>query len=179
MDLTNARSMELLQKIGLADGLRNLGQFKFPYRVVILACISSSEFNKGVPRNVPYTVLMSTGLSQSSAFTQWDHPSVDEYREHIMAKNDGTQPLEPYQRVSQQIFETWMRDLCEQNPLTELRYEHKLESIAETNNGVEAQVTTARDGLSWNYHANYMVACDGASSRSRKSLDIGLEGGPM
>ncbi|RTE70052.1 hypothetical protein BHE90_015556 [Fusarium euwallaceae] len=64
---------------------------------------------------------MSTGLSQDAAFTQWNHPSVDEYREQIKAKNDGTQPLEPYQRVSQQIFETWMRDLCQDNPLVDLR----------------------------------------------------------
>ncbi|RMJ08333.1 hypothetical protein CDV36_012050 [Fusarium kuroshium] len=122
---------------------------------------------------------MSTGLSQDAAFTQWNHPSVDEYREQIKAKNDGTQPLEPYQRVSQQVFETWMRDLCQDNPLVDLRYGHKLDSINETEGGMEAKITTTNDGESWTYQANYAVSCDGASSKSRKSLDIGLEGGPM
>ncbi|KAM5346072.1 hypothetical protein ACJ41O_009077 [Fusarium nematophilum] len=157
MDLTNARSMELLRKIGLAEGLRA----------------------RGVPSSIPYTVLMSTGLSQNSAFTQWNHPSVDEYKKKIRAKNDGTQPLEPYQRVSQEIFETWMRDLCEESPLIDLLYEHKLDSITETAEGVEAQITTTKNEESWVYQAKYAVACDGASSKSRRSLDISLEGGPM
>ncbi|KAF5026972.1 hypothetical protein F66182_1002 [Fusarium sp. NRRL 66182] len=157
MDLTNVRSMELLRKIGLADGLRH----------------------QGVPSNIPYTVIMSAGLSQDEAITQWDHVSVDEYREQIKTQNDGTQPAEPYQRVSQQIFERWMRDLCKDNPLIDLRYEHRLDSITETKTAVEAQITCTRDGSSWKQEAKYAVACDGASSRSRKSLEIGLEGGPI
>ncbi|RSL58708.1 hypothetical protein CEP54_007608 [Fusarium duplospermum] len=157
MDLTNARSMELLRKIGLAEGLRE----------------------RGVPSSIPYTVLMSTGLSQDAAFAQWNHPSVDEYRKEIRARNDGTQPLEPYQRVSQQIFETWMRDLCEESPLIKLQYEHKLESVAEAAEGISAQITTTENNACWVYQAKYAVACDGASSKSRRSLDISLEGGPM
>ncbi|KAH6697417.1 FAD-binding domain-containing protein [Plectosphaerella plurivora] len=156
MDLTNARSMELLRKIGLAAGLRKLG----------------------VPSEIPYTVLMTTGLSQNAPFTRWNHPSVDEYQDAIRSKNDGTQPLEPYQRVSQQLFESWLRDLSKKNPLIDLRYEHKLESFEETTDGVKAQVTSP-DAGSMEFQAKFAVACDGASSRSRSNLNIPLDGGPM
>ncbi|KAF4465947.1 FAD binding domain-containing [Fusarium albosuccineum] len=132
MDLTNARSMELLHKIGLADDLRS----------------------RGVPSSIPYTVLMSTGLSQKTTVTRWDLPSVDEYREKIKSTNDGTQPLQPYLRVSQNIFENWMRDLCQENPLTDLQYHCKLESIKETVDGVEAIVTKGEGGGSEIYRAS-------------------------
>lgn len=121
---------------------------------------------------------MSTGLGENAAFTQWNHPSVDDYKEQITNQNDGTQPLEPYQRVSQQLFETWMRGLGEGNPLIDLLYEHKLDSIHETEKGVEAAVIT-KDGSSHKIQAAYAVACDGASSKSRRSLGIDLEGGPL
>lgn len=71
-----------------------------------------------------------------------------------------------------------MRGLCEENPLIDLAYEHKLDSITETEDGVEAAIVT-KDGLSHKFQAGYAVACDGASSKSRKSLGIALEGGPL
>ncbi|EEU35147.1 uncharacterized protein NECHADRAFT_88697 [Fusarium vanettenii 77-13-4] len=71
IDLANAQSMELLGKIGLADSLRE----------------------RGIPSNILYTVLISTRLGHDAAFTQSDHPSVNEYKEQIKAKNDRTQPL--------------------------------------------------------------------------------------
>ncbi|CAG9988752.1 unnamed protein product [Clonostachys byssicola] len=155
MDLTNARSMELLRKIGLADQLRELG----------------------VPSEIPYTVLMSTGLSQDSAFASWDHLSVDQYRENIKSINDGSQPAEPYLRVSQSIFETWMRDLCQRNPLIDLKYGYKLESIQELEQGARCTVAEVGQGER-DYISSYVIACDGASSRCRKSLNIDLDGGP-
>ncbi len=122
---------------------------------------------------------MSTGLSQNEAFTKWEHPSVDHYRESIRQRNDGTQPLEPYQRVSQEVFESWMRDMCEHSELIDLRYGHKLEFVKENEEGVEAQVTTNKVGERLLFRSRYAVACDGASSKSRQSLEIGLDGGPM
>ncbi|KAH6980787.1 putative monooxygenase [Ilyonectria sp. MPI-CAGE-AT-0026] len=157
MDLTNARSMELLRKIGLSEGLRRLG----------------------VPSDIPYTVLISTGLSQDTHVTQWNHPSVDQYRQTIKSTNDGTQPIEPYQRISQQIFESWMRDMCQESPLIDLRYGHKLESVTETAEGVEARVSKDGDDKVQLFRSKLAVACDGASSKCRKCLDISLDGGPI
>ncbi|OQU99370.1 FAD binding domain-containing protein [Cladophialophora immunda] len=119
MDLTNVRSMEFFRKLGLAEGLRE----------------------RGVPSHIPYTVLISSGLSQDSAITQWNHPSVDEYRQMIAGRNDGTMPLEPWQRISQEIFEAWLKQLSETNDLIDLRFGWKLETVHETEQGVEATVT--------------------------------------
>lgn len=71
-----------------------------------------------------------------------------------------------------------MRDLCQDNSLVDLRYGQKLDSINETESGMEAKITTTDDVESCTYQANYAVSCDRASSKSRKSLDIGLEGSP-
>ncbi|KAH7161082.1 FAD-binding domain-containing protein [Dactylonectria macrodidyma] len=157
MDLTNARSMELLRKIGLSESLRQ----------------------QGVPSDIPYTVLISTGLSQDTPVTQWNHPSVDQYRQTIEATNDGTQPVEPYQRISQQIFESLMRDMCQESSLIDLRYGHKLESVTETAEGVEAQITKDGEAAVQLFKSKLAVACDGASSRSRKCLGITMDGGPI
>ncbi|KAJ4422239.1 hypothetical protein N0V82_003099 [Gnomoniopsis sp. IMI 355080] len=96
----------------------------------------------GVPPSTPYNVLMSTGLSSTAPVTAWKHPSVDKYWERIKSRNDGTQPLEPYQRLSQEIFEAWMKKVCEANPLIDVRFGWRLNTIKETSEGVEADIFT-------------------------------------
>jgi len=54
MDLTNARSMEIFRRLGLADDLRK----------------------QGVPAHIPQPVLFSTGLPAERPLTKWLHPSV-------------------------------------------------------------------------------------------------------
>ncbi|OAG35269.1 hypothetical protein AYO21_10540 [Fonsecaea monophora] len=157
MDLTNVRSMEFFRKLGLAEGLRE----------------------RGVPSHIPYTVLISSGLSQDSAITQWNHPSVDEYRQMIAERNDGTMPLEPWQRISQEIFEAWLKQLSEANELIDLRFGWKLETIQETGEGVEATVTDLNSSKIVKFRSRYAVGCDGASSRVRRNLNIPLDGGPV
>lgn len=159
MDLTNVRSMEFFRKLGLAEELRN----------------------KGVSPEIPYHVLMSTGLSQERPVTAWDHPSVEEFRRRIRAINDGTQPLEPYQRISQEVFEACMKSVCDKNPLIDVRFGWKLESVKEITDGVTAEVSRAAEiGTKPHcFKAKYAVACDGASSRCRRCLEIPLDGGPV
>lgn len=176
MDLTNVRSMEIFRKLGLSEGLRRRGKeqsgdFRGHFQL--------THSNKGVPSHIPYTVLVSSGLSRDSPITQWNHPSVDKYFEMIQAKNDGTMPLEPWQRISQEIFEAWLKELSEHDPLIDIRFGWKLESILETERGVEATVTDLNKGKTVQFKAQYAVGCDGASSRVRRSLDISLDGGPV
>ena len=54
MDLTNARSMELFRKIGLADELRL----------------------QGVPAHFDQDVLISTGMGAKEILTKWDLPGT-------------------------------------------------------------------------------------------------------
>lgn len=157
MDLTNARSMELFRKLGLADELRK----------------------HGVPAHIDQPVLISSGLSSDEAITKWDLPSVDKFRKQIRQNNDGSQPLEPWQRLSQSIFERWLKGLCEQDPLIELRYGWKVDSVEEHEDRVKTSVTNVDTGNSAVFLSGYVAGCDGASSRTRKSLGLPLDGGPM
>lgn len=148
--------MEFFRKLGLADELRR----------------------EGVSPETPYSVLMTTGLSQERPVTAWNHPSVEEFRTRIRAANDGTQPLEPYQRISQEVFEAWMKRVCDDHPLIDVRFGWKLESIKEVAGGITAQVI-GTETKPHRFRAKYAVACDGASSRSRRCLEIPLDGGPV
>jgi FAD-dependent monooxygenase len=122
---------------------------------------------------------MSTGLSQTKPITQWIHPSVDEYRVQIAAKNDGTMPIEPYQRISQAVFESWLKGLCDENPLVDLRFGVKADLVEEFPGGAKVTAVDEATGLRQEIISRYVVGCDGGSSRVRRSLGIELDGGPM
>ncbi|KIW76367.1 hypothetical protein Z517_11113 [Fonsecaea pedrosoi CBS 271.37] len=157
MDLTNARSMELFRKLGLADDLRR----------------------QGVPAHIDQPVLVSSGLSAKEAITGWDLPSVDRFRKQIQENNDGTKPLEPWQRLSQAIFEKWLKAICDKDPLIDLRFGHKVESVQEESDHVKTIVTAVDSGVSYQFVSDYVAGCDGANSRVRKSLELPLDGGPV
>ncbi|KAJ5532324.1 FAD binding domain-containing protein [Penicillium frequentans] len=157
MDLTNARSMEIFRKIGLADSLRE----------------------QGVPGDIDQNVLISTGLSAAKVLTQWELPGVDKFRERILKTNDGTQPQEPWQRVSQAIFEKWLKAICDEDPLIDLNYGFKVESVEESSDILKTIVTNVATGTQTVWSSDYVAGCDGASSKVRTSLSIPIDGGPI
>ncbi|KAJ3536123.1 hypothetical protein NM208_g6859 [Fusarium decemcellulare] len=157
MDLTNARSMELFRKLGLADDLRK----------------------EGVPSHIDQNVLISTGLSAPSCITSWELPGVDKFRKQILETNDGTQPLEPWQRISQAVFERWLKEKCDQDPLVDLHYGYKVESIEEDESSVLTRVTEMETGIETKWRSDYVAGCDGASSRVRRSLHLPLDINPV
>lgn len=156
MDLTNARSMELFRSIGLADELRK----------------------HGVDPQIDQDVLISTGMSQDKLLAKWELPSVNKFRERIKQHNDGTQPQEPWQRISQAIFEKCLKAICDEDSLIDLRFGWKVRSVAENPDDVKLAVTSP-EGLDHMFTAKYLVGCDGGSSTVRRSLDISIDGGPM
>lgn len=103
---------------------------------------------------------------------------VDEWRETISKLNDGSQPLEPWQRVSQVVFEAWLKEKCESIPLIELRYGWKVEDVVEGIQSVETSVRCAADDRVVKITSDYLIGCDGGSSRVRQSLQIPIDGGP-
>ncbi|KAH7385826.1 FAD-binding domain-containing protein [Pyrenochaeta sp. MPI-SDFR-AT-0127] len=156
MDLTNSRSMEILHRLGLSEGLRK----------------------RGVPSHISHTVLISTGLSAEKPVTMWPHPSVDDFRSRIKNNNDGSQPREAWQRISQVHFEAWLKVLCEEDPMIDARFGWKVQQVEEYNNKVETTATFLKTGLRTKFISEYIVGCDGASSTVRKSLGMPLDGGP-
>jgi FAD-dependent monooxygenase len=174
MDLTNARSMEIFRKLGLAEGLRSRGMYSSPFES--RKCSNAALL--GVASHIPYTVLFSSGLSRDKPITQWSHPSVDEYRKGIRKQNDGTLPLEPYQRISQSIFEAWLKESCDANPLIDVRYGRKAEIVQSHGYDVKTIAANVDSGEKASFISKYAIGCDGASSKVRTGLGIPLDGGP-
>src|SRR4030095_12261808 len=103
------------------------------------------------------------------------HPSVAEARAQIAKSEDGNQPLEPYQLISQYTLEPLLKSIAEALPSGTLRYGCELVSFEQDESSVTAQVK-GRDGASSALRAAYMVGCDGGNSLVRRQLDIKLSG---
>jgi FAD-dependent monooxygenase len=123
-------------------------------------------------------VLMSTGMAQDDILSKWELPSVNRFRQRIFEKNDGTRPREPWQRISQAIFEKWLKEICDKDPLIDLRYGWKVGSVAESPMEVSLTVNDPT-GVKHCFTGAYLAGCDGGSSIVRRSLGIPLDGGPM
>lgn len=156
MDLTNARSMELFHRIGLAQELRQ----------------------QGVAPEIDQDVLISTGLERNGILGKWELPSVNSFRRRIEQQNDGTQPREPWQRISQAVFEKWLKAICDEDPLIELRFGWKVKSVQEDSDRVSTTVIDP-SGTSVVFVSEYAVGCDGGSSTVRRSLGLSIDGGPI
>lgn len=157
MDLTNPRSMEIFRRLGLSDSIRKLG----------------------VPAHFDQNVLVSSGLSRDDPITSWDLPGVDRYTRQISSRNDGSQSLEPWQRISQVVFERLLKDICDKDALIDVRFGWRVEDVREGEQHVEVKVASVSTGETVNLVSDYLAACDGASSKTRKCLHLPLDGGPM
>src|SRR5881394_2962721 len=93
MERCNARSMEIFRRLGLAEKIRAAG----------------------LPAHVPMDVFIILAMNQPPLLRQ-RYPSVDEARATIKACNDGSQPLEPYQLISQYTLEPLLRAEVEALP---------------------------------------------------------------
>lgn len=93
-------------------------------------------------------------------------------------QNDGSQPLEPWQRGSQSLFEAFLRSKLDSDPLVDVRYGTKFEELHETKDGVESHLTEASE-TELIVKSKYLLGCDGGGSRVRRSLGIESIGGPV
>lgn len=108
-----------------------------------------------------------------------DLPSPDWWAEHIKRKNDGSLPLEAYHRVSQAIFEAWLKRIIQQESGICSYWGLKFESLVEYEDSVESVLSDSSTGTSLKVRSQYVVGCDGAGSRVRRSIDKRLIGGPV
>lgn len=126
-----------------------------------------------------FNCLFSSGLGAEKAITSWQLPSVDQVRAQIASLNDGTLPLEPWQRVSQEVFEAWLKEKCDNNPMIDVRFGWKAETAEELDSGARLTAVNLETGFKKTFFSRYAVGCDGASSKLRQDLGVELEGGPM
>ena len=152
MDITNSRSMELFERVGLADRLRAVA----------------------VPDSQPFDVSWITALN-GHELHRFVYPGVGEFRRLMRQRNDGTMPSQPPMRVSQVIIEPVLKQAIDENPLVDVRFGTAFESFTEDADGVVATVRRP-DGQQETIACDWMVGCDGGNSRVRELLGIGLSG---
>jgi 2-polyprenyl-6-methoxyphenol hydroxylase-like FAD-dependent oxidoreductase len=152
MDRSNARTMEFYRRLGIAQRVRALGY----------------------PADASMDVFIVTRLCDPP-LARLHYPTVAEHREKIAACTDGSEPLEPYQLVSQNDLEPLLKEVAEATPNVTVRFGCELKDFSQDADGVDATVQTL-GGKTSVVRARYLVGCDGGVSTVRKKLGIKLEG---
>ena len=152
MDRSNARTMEIYRRLGIADRIRALGY----------------------PAEASMDVFIVTRLCDPP-LARLAYPSVRECRTAIAAERGIGEPLEPYQLVSQNRLEPLLRDVAEATPNVTIRYGCALVAFGQDDGGVDVTLAPS-GGSSERVRAQYLVGCDSGTSAVRKALGIPLEG---
>ena len=152
MERCNARTMELYRRMGLADRIRAAG----------------------LPADVPMDVYIVLSMVEAPLL-HLPYPSVAATRQQLAATNDGSQPAEPYQLISQYTLEPLLKSVAEELPSVTLLYGHEFLELEQTVDCVSATVRTP-DGGTKTIRGSYLVGCDGGASPVRRQLGIKLRG---
>jgi len=153
MDITNARSMELLARLGLADLVRSVG----------------------VEPHHSFDVIFASSLA-GREFARWRQPSVEAMRAEIASRSDGSAPAEAWQRTSQAHVEAALMRRCLEDPLIEVRRPWGVAEVTQDADAVQTTIVHGETGEQLVLRSAYMVGCDGAHSRVRRSLGVEQEG---
>jgi 2-polyprenyl-6-methoxyphenol hydroxylase-like FAD-dependent oxidoreductase len=88
------------------------------------------------------------------------------------------EPASPYrlQACSQIWFDPLLLKLASSFSSVTIKHLHRLESFAQTANGVTAEITDLAKSKRQTLRADYLVGCDGAASLVRRTLGIALNG---
>lgn len=154
MDLTNGRSMELFHRLGVDEKLRDAG----------------------VPRDNDFDILWVTNMVGHDLF-RFHYPSATEKTQIIRAENDGSHGAQAPLRVSQIQIEPVLKAAIDDNPLVDVRFNHRFEDFVKNGpDGVIAQIVHSDSGEMTEIHCQFVAGCDGGGSRVRRRLGIELEG---
>lgn len=168
--------MELLARLGLADKVREIGLLLANSQPHNTTDRSSSP---GVSSTCPYNVYMTSGLHNEKPITSWQYPCVEDLKRIYKDQNDGSSPREPWQRISQAVFEKFLKQRCDANDLIDCQFGWRVTKATESSLGVQVEAVHLGTNHKRTIFSRYLVACDGASSRVRRDLEISLDGGPV
>jgi 2,4-dichlorophenol 6-monooxygenase len=85
----------------------------------------------------------------------------------------------PLRNLSQHRFEPILADELRASDGAELRYSHQWERSEDVGEAVISHVTDLDAGTTIRVRSRYVIGCDGAGSRVRKSLGIEMQGPPL
>jgi 2-polyprenyl-6-methoxyphenol hydroxylase-like FAD-dependent oxidoreductase len=146
MDLVGIRTMEFCRRWGIVDA------------------VESSEYDRDYPQdNVYLTSLQGYELGRQ------EMPSM---------RQEQPPPESPQkrERCPQNMFDPILRRFAESQPSVKLQFHTEYDSFAQTSEGVTAIVKDGQSGLTKEITARFLVGCDGAKSRVRTQLNIGMSG---
>ena len=139
------RSMEYCRWLGIAERVAAVG------------------FPEDYPRDTVYcTALQGFPIGRDPLPSTADRPLAPETPEML-------------RRCPQYVFDPLLADAVLERRLTDVRYNHRLSGLTESDDGVTATLMTG-DGDELTVHADYLVGCDGASSTVRQALGIPFDG---
>ena len=162
MDITNARSMELFARLGIADALRQV------------AVTASSNFD----------VSWITRLT-GHELHRFAYPSVTQWAQRARERNDGSMPSQAPMRVSQVEIEPVLQRAIQSEPLIHARWGVAFEayqkpaashSVGSDPGGLSVTLRRQSDGAVEQVNCRYLVGCDGGGSAVRQQLGAVLEG---
>ncbi|MGU7782913.1 FAD-dependent monooxygenase [Burkholderia sp. PU8-34] len=152
MERCNARTMEIFRRLGLAERIRA----------------------SGMPEDVPMDIQIIRSMVEPPIL-RLPYPSVADARAQTRLSCNGELPLEPYQLISQYTLEPLLLEEAERLPSVTVMRSTTFLAFAEDSAGVQVTISDAQ-GARKTLMADYLVGCDGGSSRVRKQLGIRLQG---
>lgn len=144
--IIHVRTMEFFRRWGIAERVRKAG-FPDDYELSIAFCISLAGH---LLAKEPYP---SIGAAPTPEWTP-----------------------ERRQRCPQMWLNPLLQHAAQEQPPVSIRLRHALESFEQHPDHVMARVRDLATGEEVPIRAQYMVACDGATSRIREALGIGMQG---
>ena len=133
--------------------------------------IAEEVANSGFPHDYPRDTVYCTSLTGHFIG-----------RDAMPATKDRGTPLfgpEMLRKCGQFLFDPILVNAIKRTGLGDLRYNTEFRELTQDATGVTVTVVDTATGATRNLRANYVVACDGAGSRVRKQLNIGLAVRPM
>ena len=140
--------------------------------------IAEAVLDAGLPRDYPTNIIFTTRLF-GKEIARFSFPSSNQAR-RADAQTLAIWPeiaCSPYFKsaVGQNHLEPVLRRHLRSLPSARLQLQTELLDLRQTGSGVSATLRDA-EGMTRQVQASYAVGCDGARSRVRSLLDIGMEG---
>jgi 2-polyprenyl-6-methoxyphenol hydroxylase-like FAD-dependent oxidoreductase len=151
---TQARTMEHLRRLGLAQKIRS----------------------QGLPGDHPTDIAYLTRFA-GHEMARLRLPTASAASSVIKTMSGSWSAAELPHRISQKFVEASLREEADKFNGNDVRYGWEMKTFEDTGQGIEATVAPVGGGEEVKVQAKYLMGADGARSKVRTQLGIGWEGG--